>query len=513
MWFSDCNRLISNISTSARYHSVDNWKLDRTELAAHNSTQYSIIRDLHRIGLRGRLPVFVSEYLRDRRIRVRIGTTLSDEFYPEEGVPTGDVLAVTCFGLKINELPSCIAKDIFKALFVDDPAVCFRGRYLDTIERHLQQAGNAIHEWATRNGFRFAAHKCKVVHFTAPRSRAQRPPHYDWKHTSAGDMTPPPPPVGLKVEEAIEGVSKCMIYGQEAQAKFNEYREAQGSHDEVHSDGSKINERVGAAAVINRHFQNGETTCRQLSKRLPDNSYIFATEATAISLALNYYQHMGPVHHDVVVYSDSMSCLQAIEAEDTENPFICHLPDHEPALVIEWQGHMRSFLLGTKPLWHWSKWKSGPTSKRDPRPRYRPTGKCPLYRYETTGQLLHSEVGSNQVGCSCTWQRSLSCEINTGATEEVPAPNQIWRGCNHPTSHWPYQGHQIPYLVPRTADWLSPLWSNTDHWPYAAGVCIVTGMSWWILHSRLVGCSLRDNSWDLHSGIPARSGILLSDMV
>ena len=36
----------------------------------------------------------------------------------------------------------------------------------------------------------------------------------------------------------------------------------------------------------------------------------------------------------------------------------------------------------------------------------------------TTGQLLHSEVGSNQVGCSCTWQRSLSCETNTGATEE-----------------------------------------------------------------------------------------------
>ena len=80
------------------------------EEAYETTWQYGIIRDLHRIGLRGRLPVFVSEYLRDRRIRVKIGTTLSDEFYPEEGVPTGGVLAVTCFGLKINELPSCIAK-------------------------------------------------------------------------------------------------------------------------------------------------------------------------------------------------------------------------------------------------------------------------------------------------------------------------------------------------------------------------------------------------------------------
>ena len=128
-----------------------------------------------------------------------------------------------------------------------------------------------------------------------------------------------------KRHDLIEGVSKCMISREEAQAKFNEYHEAQGSHDEVYTDGSKSNERVGAAAVINHHFQDGETTCRQLTKRLPDNSTIFAAEATAITLALNYYQHMGPVHYDVVVYSDSMSCLQAIEGEDTENPFILHI--------------------------------------------------------------------------------------------------------------------------------------------------------------------------------------------
>ena len=66
-----------------------------------------------------------------------------------------------------------------------------------------------------------------------------------------------------KRHDLIEGVSKCMISGQEAQAKFKEFREAQGSRHEVYTDGSKMNERVGAGAVINRHFQNGETTCRQ----------------------------------------------------------------------------------------------------------------------------------------------------------------------------------------------------------------------------------------------------------
>ena len=125
---------------------------------------------------------------------------------------------------------------------------------------------------------------------------------------------------------------------------------------------------------------------------------------------------------------------------------------------------------------------------------------------------LYSAVGSNQVGCSCTWQRYLSCVTNTGATEEIQAIIKSFVGCNHPASSWPYQGHQVPYLVPKTAKCLPPLWSNTDHWPYASGVCSVTGMSWRILHNWLIECSLRDNSRDLYSGIPTRSGILLSDM-
>ena len=128
-----------------------------------------------------------------------------------------------------------------------------------------------------------------------------------------------------KIHSLIEGMSKCMITSEEAQAKCSGYRNAQWPHDEVYTDGSKINEKVGAAAVIKRHFQNGETICRMLTKRLPNNSTIFAAEATAITLALNYYWYMGPIQHDVIVYSDSMSCLQAIEGKDTETHLICQI--------------------------------------------------------------------------------------------------------------------------------------------------------------------------------------------
>ena len=104
--------------------------------------------------------------------------------------------------------------------------------------------------------------------------RTTRDLHAPRSNGRGGMTRPPAPPIGLKVEEAmisaeinaelvcplrtpnsppgthgydpkrhdlIEGVSKCMISGQEAQAKFNEYRETQGSHDEVYSDGSKMN--------------------------------------------------------------------------------------------------------------------------------------------------------------------------------------------------------------------------------------------------------------------------------
>ena len=194
-----------------------------------------------------------------------------------------------------------------------------------------------------------------------------------------------------------------------------------------------------------------------------------------------------------VLFAGNWGCRQ-------REPF--YLSYHEHALVIEWQGHTYPLMMDTKPLWNWGKCKSGPTNKRDHWPWHRPTGKCPLYRFE--------DIGPNQVGCSCTWRKSR--ETNTRATEKIPALNQSWRGCNHPTSNWPYQGHQVPYIVPRTAYCLFPLWSNAEHWPYAPGVYSVTWMSWRILQNWLIQCSLRDNYRDLHCGISTRIGIPLSDM-
>ena len=39
---------------------------------------------------------------------------------------------------------------------------------------------------------------------------------------------------------------------------------------------------------------------------------------------LDYYLHMDLVQHDVVVYSDVMSCFHEIDGEVFDNPLICH---------------------------------------------------------------------------------------------------------------------------------------------------------------------------------------------
>ena len=88
--------------------------------------------------------------------------------------------------------------------------------------------------------------------------------------------TPVFPPVTYEYDperhNLIDELSKCMIKGEGAQTKFGEYRDAVGTHEDVYTARPTIHEIVGAAAVIKRHFQNGETTCHQLPKKLLDNS-------------------------------------------------------------------------------------------------------------------------------------------------------------------------------------------------------------------------------------------------
>ena len=72
---------------------------------AYDTTwKYGILQDLHNMGLRGNLPIFIGNFLTDRTFQVHLGTIFSDKIFHQEGVPQGANLSTTLFNVKINDI-------------------------------------------------------------------------------------------------------------------------------------------------------------------------------------------------------------------------------------------------------------------------------------------------------------------------------------------------------------------------------------------------------------------------
>ena len=123
------------------------------------------MRDLHDLGIRGRLATFIQNFLADRWTQVRVGSTLSEKFDQAQGVPQGSILSTTLFNIKINSIMDCLDPKTDGSLYVDDFCMCYRSKSMRTIERHLQQCINRIENWASHNGFKFSKSKTQCVHF------------------------------------------------------------------------------------------------------------------------------------------------------------------------------------------------------------------------------------------------------------------------------------------------------------------------------------------------------------
>ena len=96
--------------------------------------------------------------------------------------------------------------------------------------------------------------------------------------------------------------------------KFLEVKAQYYTHLEIYTDGSKDGEKVASAATL-----DGEL----YQFRLPNNSSIFSAEHKAIDLALNYIEQ--DAYWRYIIYTDSLSVMQALEGEKTDNPLIVSL--------------------------------------------------------------------------------------------------------------------------------------------------------------------------------------------
>ena len=145
------------------------------EKAYDTTWRYGILKDIHKLGLRGRLPTFIENFLADRAMQVRVGSSLSDYYDQEQGVPQGGVLSTTLFSIKINDIVKCLGNLTDCSLYVDDFCICYRSKSMATIERQLQQNLNKIENWATSNGFKFSKSKTQCVHFCQLRKQHDDP--------------------------------------------------------------------------------------------------------------------------------------------------------------------------------------------------------------------------------------------------------------------------------------------------------------------------------------------------
>ena len=108
-------------------------------------------------------------------MQVRVGSSQSDYYDQEQGVPQGLFLSTTLFRFKINDIVKCLVNLTDFSLYVDHFCNLDRSKSMATIERHLQQNLNNVENWATSNGFKFSKSKTQCVHFCQLRKQHDDP--------------------------------------------------------------------------------------------------------------------------------------------------------------------------------------------------------------------------------------------------------------------------------------------------------------------------------------------------
>ncbi|GFN81051.1 RNA-directed DNA polymerase from mobile element jockey [Plakobranchus ocellatus] len=78
----------------------------------------------------------------------------------------------------------------------------------------------------------------------------------------------------------------------------------------VFTDGSKLEEKVAAAAYFPEHPDHSKAT------RLRDWASVFSAELEGLALALTEIKKLTKYHKNFVIYSDSLSALQAIQSKN-----------------------------------------------------------------------------------------------------------------------------------------------------------------------------------------------------
>ncbi len=137
------------------------------------------------------------------------------------------------------------------------------------------------------------------------------------------------PPVFLDLAQRKKDSTLPAFY----KRKYIKIRSRYEDHEALYTDGSKDEERAGAAA-----YTNAET----YSCRLPDSATVFSAELKALLLALEHVSKSK--NNEFIIFSDSLSAIQALQGCDFRNSLLMLFlkeykeltEDHQKTIILCW---------------------------------------------------------------------------------------------------------------------------------------------------------------------------------
>ncbi len=117
---------------------------------------------LNQMGINGNLFNWIMDFLKERKIQVRVGKDYSDTYIIDNGTPQGSVCSPVLFNIMING----IFEEIGRSLYADDGALWIRGRNLSYLEKKMQKAIDIVESWTNQWGFRLSVAKTQVICFS-----------------------------------------------------------------------------------------------------------------------------------------------------------------------------------------------------------------------------------------------------------------------------------------------------------------------------------------------------------
>lgn len=124
-----------------------------------------ILSIIHKIGISGKMFIFLNNFFKNRTIQVRAYNEFSAIYQIENGVPQRSVISVTMFLIAINDIFNNIPKPTKHIIFTDDGYIYCNGNNIRTTTEILQIYLNSLQNWSKETGFIFFPTKRQCIVF------------------------------------------------------------------------------------------------------------------------------------------------------------------------------------------------------------------------------------------------------------------------------------------------------------------------------------------------------------